>query len=321
MLITVVTTLYNSSDHLNEFHRRISTLSDSISASWEFVFVNDGSPDNSLEIALELAVNDPRLVIIDLARNFGHHKAMMAGLAHATGDLIFLLDCDLEEEPEWLPSFFSVMQQERADVVYGVQRNRKGGWVERTSGRLFWWMIIHLSQLPIPPNLVTARLMTRQYVDALLTHREHEVFIAGLWAITGFKQLPLAVDKHSRGTSSYNLARRFALAVNAITSFSNRPLHLIFYLGSIITLIATIAAVVMIARKLMFGELLAGWASIIVSIWLLSGVIIFSIGILGIYLAKIFAEVKHRPNIIIRAIHRRDAARPSMTLKEHQNAE
>jgi putative glycosyltransferase len=159
---------------------------------FDIILVNDGTPDDSLASAVALHERDPRVKVLDLSRNFGHHKAMMAGLAYASGDYIFLLDSDLEEQPEWLAMFHEEITRESGvktiDVVFGVQDRRKGKWFERVSGMLFFKIFSYLSEAEIPKNLVTARLMRRRYVDALMLHEEREFFIAGLWAITGFNQ-------------------------------------------------------------------------------------------------------------------------------------
>jgi putative glycosyltransferase len=147
--------------------------------------------------------------------------------------------------------------------------------------------------------------MTRSYVTQLIEHKDREVFLLGLWAITGFQQIPLKVPKHSRNPSTYNLRRRLSILVNAVTSFSNRPLVYVFYLGCIISFFAGIAALYLVVRRLFFGEYLAGWPSLIVSIWLLGGLTIFCLGILGVYLSKIFMETKPRPYTIIRRIYGR----------------
>src|SRR5262249_3388596 len=136
-------------------------------------------------------------VIVDLSRNFGHHKAMMTGLDHARGDLVFLIDSDLEEDPECMREFAIEMSRTKADVVFGVQETRRGSWFQRVSGNLFFDLFNAVTGIAMPKNMVTARLMTKRYVDALVLHREQEVFIGGLWHITGFKQVPFAVVKHS----------------------------------------------------------------------------------------------------------------------------
>jgi len=303
MNLSIVTTLYQSASHLSEFHRRVSAAAQSLVDHYEIILVNDGSPDSSLETALALCAQDERVKVIDLSRNFGHHKAIMTGLAQAEGDLIFLLDCDLEEDPELLPIFWGELKKTGADVIYGVQETRKGNWGERVSGYLFYRLFNFLSNYPVPANVLTARLMTRRYARQLIEHKDREVFLLGLWAITGFQQIPLTVPKHSRSPSTYSLRRRISILVNAITSFSNRPLVYVFYLGCSISFFAGIAALYLVVRRLFFGEYLAGWPSLIVSIWLLGGLTIFCLGILGVYLSKIFMETKPRPYTIIRRIH------------------
>src|SRR5690606_17924878 len=191
VVLSVVATLYNSAAHLAEFHRRASaTAQDLAGEDYEIVLVNDGSPDASGALAQDLVRTDPRTVLVDLSRNFGHHKAMMTGLAQACGDRVFLIDSDLEEEPEWLGPFAATMAKTGADVVFGVQERRKGGFFERWSGDLFYRLFHLLTGIDIPRNMVTARLMSRRYVNALIRHEEREVFMAGLWHITGFDQTP-----------------------------------------------------------------------------------------------------------------------------------
>jgi putative glycosyltransferase len=302
MKLSIVTTLYNSAPYLVEFHERCCAAASQITNDLEIVFVNDGSPDKSLEVALQLRRTDRRVRIVDLSRNFGHHKAMMTGLVHARGDLVFLLDSDLEEEPELLHKFYDEMTSTEADVVFGVQEQRKGKIFERVSGSLYFKVFNFFSTYPIPTNHITARLMSSAYVAALVRHREQEFVMSGLWAVTGFKQVPVKVRKHHKPTSAYNFGRKISHLVNAITSFSNKPLVLIFYLGCLILLVSSIAAVDLILRKLLFGTLMQGWASLIVSIWLLGGLTIFCLGVIGIYLAKIFIEVKHRPYTIVKQV-------------------
>lgn len=303
MDLSVVTTIYHSADHLEEFYTRACAAAERVANDFEIILVNDGSPDNSLETALAIYRRDPRVRIVDLSRNFGHHKAMMTGLAHAKGSLIFLMDSDLEEEPELLERFLTELKNTGADVAYGVQQRRKGQLFERVSGPVFFRIFNLLSTHPLVPNLITARLMSKRYVSALLEHREREALIAGLWALTGFKQVPVFVKKHHRNNSTYSLGQKFSHLVNAITSFSSKPLVFIFYLGCFILTVACIAALDLIVRRVFFGALLHGWASLIVSIWLLGGLTIFCLGVIGIYLAKIFTEVKQRPYTIVREVY------------------
>jgi putative glycosyltransferase len=317
MELSIVTTLYRSALYLEEFYRRACAAAEKIARDFEIILVNDGSPDNSLEVALSLVERDARVKVIDLSRNFGHHKAMMTGLARARGELVFKIDCDLEEDPDLLVTFHAAIKESGADAVYGVQEARRGRWWERVSGALFWKLFNVLSNVPVPANLLTVNMMTQKYVASLVRHQEREVFLAGLSAITGFKQVPLVVRKHSKGQSTYTLSRKIALLVNAITSFSNKPLIFIFYLGAFISFISGAFALHLIVDALFFKGYLGGWPSLIVSIWLLGGMTIFCLGIIGIYLSKVFVETKQRPYTIIRDLYDRSDA---FNLKALDNA-
>jgi putative glycosyltransferase len=305
MNLSIVTTMYESAPYLEEFYGRICKVADKLTSDYEIIFVNDGSPDNSLDIALSLYKKDRRVRVINLSRNFGHHKAIMTGLSYARKDMVFLIDCDLEEEPEVLEKFYAEYKKSDADVIYGVQPKRKGGLLEKISGNFFYWLFNKFSSHPLPQNLLTVRLMSRRYIAGLLEHTERETIIAGLWAITGFTQLPFAVSKGDTSKTTYNYRKRLANFVNGITSFSNKPLVYIFYLGCTISIISCIGAFYLIIRRLFFGYMLGGWPSLIVSIWLLGGLTLFCLGIIGIYLSKVFIETKQRPISLVKEIYDR----------------
>jgi len=305
MDLSIVTTLYYSAPYLQEFYTRICTESERITSDYEIIFVNDGSLDNSLEIVLSFYEKDEKVKVIDLSRNFGHHKAIMTGLAYAKGQMIFLIDCDLEEEPELLSKFHETIKKSDVDVVYGIQEFRKGGFFKKITGVIFYKLFHFFSSYPVPANSITVRLMSQKYVAALVEHREREIFLAGLFSITGFKQVSFMVKKSYKGKSTYTFGRKVSLFVNSITSFSNKPLIFIFYLGSAILMASGMAAINLIIKKVLFGNLLTGWSSVIVSIWLLGGLNIFCLGVIGIYLSKIFMETKQRPSTIIRKIYER----------------
>jgi putative glycosyltransferase len=305
MDLSIVTTLYESSSFVDEFYDRMCAAALSLTPSFEIIFVNDGSPDDSLARAIELHRRDPRVRVIDLSRNFGHHKAILTGLQHAVGELVFLIDADLEEDPRWLGEFHATLTRSGADVVYGVQRRRKGGLLERATGRLYYGVFNAFLEHPIPPNIVTVRLMTRRYVSQLVRHRDREVCLAGLWVITGFLQVPLVVEKQRRVGHAYRARQRVSVMVNALTSFSNRPLVFIFYIGCALMLVSTIAACYMAVRALRHGVGVPGWATLVVSVWFLGGMTIFCVGVIGIYLSKVFMETKDRPYTIVRAEYTR----------------
>jgi len=303
MRLSIVATLYRSAPYIEEFYWRATEAVKSLSDDYEIVLVNDGSPDDSLTRAVRLTESDSRVVLIDLSRNFGHHKAMMTGLSYAQGEKVFLIDSDLEEDPEWLLSFSKQMERDKCDVVYGMQEQRKGGLFERWSGELFYRFFRSLTGVALPENIVTARLMTKRYVDALLRHDEREIFLAGLWHITGFDQRPQTIKKGNTSETTYTFRHKISLLVNSVTSFSNAPLKAIFYVGVAISFLAVGYIMFLIINWVAFAKPLGGWTSVITSIWLLGGVIITFIGVIGIYLSKIFMETKRRPYTIVRAIY------------------
>lgn len=304
MNLSIIATLYKSAPYIDDFYRRITTVANQVVGDdFELILVNDGSPDNSLEVAIKLTEKSSNVKVVDLSRNFGHHKAMMTGLMHAQGELVFLIDSDLEEEPEWLFSFYNQLNKIKCDVVYGVQTKRKGNWFERFSGNWFYRFFRFFTGLSLPENVVTARLMTSSYVQALISHKEREVFLAGLWHITGFDQQPFTVLKHSTSETTYTFRRKLSLLINSITSFSNAPLKGIFYVGVLISIFALLYTTYLVGFWLILEKPVAGWTSVMASIWLLSGLIISFIGVVGIYLSKIFSETKQRPYTIVRRIY------------------
>lgn len=304
MKLSIVTTLYYSNSYIVEFYRRAGQEARKFGGDYEIIFVNDGSPDQSVSTAIELSKSDPHVVVVDLARNFGHHAAMLAGIGEARGEYVFILDVDLEELPEWLSLFREEMELTGADVIYGRQIKRKGRIFERFSGFTFYRLFNLLSWTPIPENLTMARLMKRIYVDALLRFNEKTVFLGGIFELVGYDQRALAVHKGAKPSTTYSLKRRVSLLVNAITSFSDKPLLIVFYLGLTISVLALAASLYLILGRVFFQVYMSGWPSLIVSVWLLSGLIIASIGVVGIYISKIFQEIKNRPRHIVKTIHR-----------------
>jgi putative glycosyltransferase len=304
MKLSIVTTLFQSADCVSEFCDRVSvTAQKFVGDDYEIVLVDDGSPDNSLDIAIELAETDKHILVVELSRNFGHHKAMMTGLMHSNGDLIYLIDSDLEEEPEWLLKFSRKMHDEKCDVVYGAQEIRKGNITERLSGMIFYKVFNLLTGMDLPKNVVTARLMSRAYVNALLLHKERELMIAGLWQITGFRQSGVTITKHNTSKTTYSFKRKMEVLVNSVTSFSNKPLHYIFYTGITVSTIACCYIIFLLYRNYFHDDILSGWTSVMASIWLLGGFVISFMGVIAIYLSKIFIETKQRPYSIVREVY------------------
>ncbi len=306
MFLSIVTTLYNSAPHLREFHARATAAARRLTDDYEIVMVDDGSPDDSLDVARRLVETDPRLRVIELSRNFGHHPAIMAGLEHSRGDLVFLIDSDLEEAPELLEEFHERLERAGADSVYGKQCHRRGGILERISGTAFYHLFNKLSGQPIPANGLTVRLMRRSYVDAVIAHEEREIFLAGLFAVAGFRQEAVEVTKGFKGRSDYDLRRKLAHTLRAVTSFSDRPLQIVAGLGFLLLFVSGVALLAIVWMKLFLGMKAPGYASLMVSVWFLGGMTIFSVGLVGLYLGRVFVEVKRRPSTVVRSVHEQD---------------
>ena len=307
MKISIVTTLYYSAPYIYEFYERISKEAKKITDDYEIIFVDDGSPDDSLQKAIELHKKDEKVKVIELSRNFGHHKAIMTGLKYAKGDYVFLIDSDLEEEPELLSKFWQELQEdENIDVVYGVQETRKGGWFERWSGELHYKLINFLGGIKIPNNFLTVRLMKRNYVKNLISFSEKEIVFSILTILTGFHQKEIIVKKLSTSPTTYSLKRKFLLLFKTITVASAKPLWLAFNFGLMITVSSLIYILYLIYKKFAYNIGIDGWTSIMVSISFFGGLIIFFLGVIGIYLAEVFIEVKNRPFTIIRNVYQKD---------------
>jgi putative glycosyltransferase len=305
--LSIVTTLYKSARTIDEFYRRVMAAADQLGYEAELIMVNDGSPDASLDRALAIRHADPRATVIDLSRNFGHHKAMMTGLAYATGDFVFLIDSDLDEEPELLSSFHRRLTEGDCDVVYGFQDGRRGDPIEKLTGWLYYRLLDALSDDDIPRNLVTARLMKKDYVRALVRHRDREFLISQLWSSSGFKQVGLPVKKLTGSKSTYPLSLRARYFVKHLTTSSTRLLYLVFYAGLMLS--GTDLAVIFyfLFRYATAGIGISGYTSLIVSIWFFGGLTILILGVQGIYIANVLTESKRRPYTVVREVHKAES--------------
>ncbi|MFY9074608.1 glycosyltransferase family 2 protein [Malaciobacter mytili] len=307
MTLSIVTTLYKSSQYIDEFYTRISKEAQKITDDYEIIFVDDGSPDDSLQKAIVLCQKDIKVKVLELSRNFGHHKAIMTGLSYTQGEFVFLIDSDLEEEPELLEKFWKKLHKEESlDVVYGVQKSRKGRFFEKISGFLFYDLFNFFSDIKIEKNVSVIRLMKRKYLLNLLEHKEKELIFVGLCALTGYKQIGLFFKKGYRGESNYNLSKKINMAIDMITSFSVKPLRIVFSTGLLITFLSIFYIIFLVFNKFVHDYVYEGWTALMISIWLVTGLIMSSIGILGIYLSKIFLEVKDRPRTVVKNIFKEE---------------
>ncbi len=304
MKLSIITTLYYSAPHLNEFYNRAKAAALAITDDYEFIIVNDGSPDNALDLAVALHHQDPRVTVIDFSRNFGHFKALMTGHQYATGDYVLQIDSDLEEDPLVLHKFHETLQNNpTADVAFGVQDRRKGSWFERISGSAWYYFFNLFTEFDVPHDHVTARLMSQRYSQALAAHKEHEFIMGGMYEIAGFEQIPVYIKKTDDSETTYTLSKKLAQIPKAVTAFSNRPLIYIAYLGFAMLGISGLYTITMIWNWIQ-GNPPEGFSSLIVSIWFVGGIITFCLGVIAIYLSVIFTETKQRPYTIIRHIYK-----------------
>ncbi len=307
-MISLVTSLYRSAPYIEEFHRQhVAVLKDLGIDDYEFVFVDDGSPDNSAAVATALARRDARVRVVLLSKNFGQYPAMFAGLAHARGDIVYTMDCDLEEDPRNLAAFLTLREESPdLDFIFGEVDTRSGGAVRGWLGGLFFKLMNAMSDVRLHENISWQILMSRRYVDNLLRFNELETLPGGLMVLTGFAQRAVPIQKTFKGTTTYPLSKRVKLAVNSITAFSSKPLVFIGLLGIGITGAAFLGLLLIVVLRLFFFNFQTGWISLIASIWLVGGLILSSIGVVGIYLAKVFNQVKGRPLYIVKEVIQAD---------------
>ncbi len=306
MSLSVVTTLYKSKPFLEEF---LEEIINSISVleidDFELIFVDDGSPDDSVNYLLERKKEINEIKIIELSRNFGHHYAMQTGLEYAKNELVFLIDNDLEVHPNFLIECYkNISKNPSIDVVYGYQEKRKGKLFENVSGSVFWWVLNKFSDVEIPNNLVTERLMNRNYLDNLLRLGDANLFLGGMMYWTGFNQFGIPVKKKLRkGKSTYSFRRRTNLMIQAITSFSGKPLEYLFYSGLLVTFGSLMSIIFLLIKKSIYGaDVQLGWTSLVAINVLILGIVSTFLGLIGIYIFKIFRQVQNRPNAIIKRI-------------------
>ncbi|CUJ03616.1 Putative glycosyltransferases [Achromobacter xylosoxidans] len=317
MKLSVVTTIYKTSAQIHEFFARAVEAADRIGATAEVIFVNDGSPDDGLEVGRELAGADHRAVIVDLAANVGQHRALWTGMRFATGDYIGIMDGDLEEDPLWLVNFFQFMTSSGSDVAYGVQKAKKGGLLYRACRHVFYSAIKMFTSASFPRNVVTARLMTRQYLTALLEYDEREIFLVGMMHMVGFKQMPVEVDKIALSPTSYSLGKLIRIFVTHTTSFSITPLLGVFIAGLAILGLSVLCLLTLLILHMTGSIAVPGWASTMAAFALFSGISIFFNGIIAIYIGTIFLEVKRRPLATVRALYKQPSATPSPLSSDH----
>jgi polyisoprenyl-phosphate glycosyltransferase len=301
-LLSIVVPAYNEQEVLPTFHQRLCAVLDSIMVDFEVLYVNDGSTDDTLDVLHRLQDSDPRVAIIDLSRNFGKEIALSAGLDHAKGHAVVVIDADLQDPPELIPEFLASWA-DGYDVVYGKRVSREGETaVKKATAYLFYRLIQKVSRVSIPRDTGDYRLLSRRAVDALKRLREQHRFMKGLFAWIGYSQkaIPYRRDARYAGTTKWNYWKLWNFALEGITSFSIAPLKVATYLGLMTAVVAFGYAAVVIFKKLAYGDPVPGYPSLIVVVLFLGGIQLISLGIIGEYLGRMFDESKQRPLYLIK---------------------
>ena len=301
--ISVVVPAYNEAEVLPEFHRRLVAVLDGLGLEAEIVYVNDGSGDATLAVMTALREGDRRVALLDLSRNFGKEIALTAGLDHATGDAVVVVDADLQDPPELIGELVR-RWREGFDVVYATRTSRDGeGRIKRLTAFAFYRIIQRVSRVKIPQDTGDFRLMSRRAVEALSRLREQHRFMKGLFAWIGFPQtsVPYRRDARYAGETKWNYWRLWNFAIEGITSFTTAPLKIATYLGLATAVAAFIYAAIIIYKTIMFGDPVRGYPSLMVVVLFLGGVQLMTIGIIGEYLGRMFDETKQRPLYLVQA--------------------
>ena len=302
---SLIIPIYNEEETILELYRRVSDVMDSLDDSVELILINDGSRDRSLNLMRELQARDARVCYISLARNFGHQAAVTAGLNFARGQVIVVLDADLQDPPELIPKMIESWQA-GYHVVYAQRTKRKKeSWFKRLTAYVFYRLLRQLADVDIPADTGDFCLMDRQVVEVLNSMPERNRYIRGLRAWIGFRQTAVKFERDPRfaGEVKYTFKKSLALAINSLVSFSKIPLRISTYLGLFSALIALLMALLVLYWRLQQPDSpVTGLATILIAVFFLGSVQLISIGILGEYIGRIYEEVKGRPAYTIAEI-------------------
>lgn len=301
--VSIVVPAYNEAEVLPNFHSRLARVMRRTGEAWEVVFVNDGSRDGTLAIMHELRRIDPHVAVLNLSRNFGKEIAVTAGLDHARGDAVVVIDADLQDPPEVIPALIAAWRQ-GFDTVYAQRRRRDGeSWVKKATAHAFYRVMRRVGNLDMPPDAGDFRLISRRVVEALRQVRERHRFMKGLFAWVGFPSTHVLYNRAPRhaGQTKWNYWKLWNFALEGITSFTVMPLKCATYMGVAIALLAGVYLVQLLFRTLVFGNPVAGYPSLLAVILFMGGAQFVMLGIMGEYLGRIFNETKRRPLYLVEA--------------------
>ena len=302
-LLSVVIPCFNEEAVLPETHRRLVAVLEKVpTLDIEFIYVDDGSRDDTLDLLRGLQVDDVRVRVVALSRNFGQQMALTAGMAEAAGDAVVLIDADLQDPPEVIPEMLERWRQ-GADIAYGVRTVREGETtLKRWTAKAFYRIMARVADVSVPLDAGDFRLMDRKVVDALLAMPERNRFVRGMVAWTGFHQAPVTYRRHARmaGETKYPFERMLSLTTDGILSFSLLPLRLATWAGFLATGLALGGIVYVLLVRVFTDAWVSGWAALLITILFIGGLQLVLIGVLGEYLGRIYAEVKRRPLYLVK---------------------
>ena len=301
--LSIITPVYGCCKSINSLYERLNKSLSTITNDFEIIMVNDSSPDNAWEAIKELAKKDDRVKGINLSRNFGQHKAITAGLDYAKGDWIVVMDCDLQDQPEEIIKLYN-KAQEGYDIVFGRRAERKDTFIKKLSSKLFYKVYDYFTESKIDNTIANFSIISKKVLNTLKKMREQNRTYPLFVNWIGFKRTEINIKHSSRdeGKSSYTFSKLINLAIDSIVSQSNKPLKLSIKFGFILSFLSLIYACLLVLRYFIFSIPVEGWTSVMVSIYFIGGLLFANMGILGLYVGKIFDETKNRPIYIISEI-------------------
>lgn len=298
--ISVVSPVYRGEKMVSDLVRRNVDALDGMGVDYEIILVNDASPDDSWQAIEAECKKNPKVKGLNLSRNFGQHYAITAGLSFAIGEWVVVMDCDLQDRPEEIPNLYA-KAQEGYDSVLAQRVQRSHGWIKKMGSRCFYKVFSYLTETKQDASVANFGIYSRKVIDAVLSMGDAMRYFPTQIQWVGFKRayLPIQHDERAEGKSTYNLSRLFQLAFDTIISFSDKPMRLMVKMGLFVTLASFIVGIVFLVRYCL-GEIeVLGFTSLIISLWLLGGIIISLIGVVGTYLGKLFEKAKDRPTFIV----------------------
>jgi len=299
---SIIFPVYNEEENIGELYTRTKKVLEGMKSSYEIIFINDGSTDKTALLLHALHEKDATVKIVNFSRNFGHQNAVTAGLKYSTGTAVAILDADIQDPPEILPDFFAKLD-EGYDVVYAIRKNRKEGLLKRMAYSLFYRFLSRIAEIDMPLDSGDFCVMKRRVVDAVNMLPERNRFIRGLRSWVGYKQVGLPYERSERsgGESKYTLSKLFKLAFDGIFSFSYFPLQLMFTIGTVSLVVSSIGVLVAMYFRFFtpFYKQVPGFATTIILVMFIGGLQLFTLGLLGEYLRRVYDEIKNRPSFIV----------------------